>query len=224
MTGIYKITNLINNKCYIGKSIHIETRWSEHLRNYKYINRPTYHYPLYLAMRKYGIDNFSFEILEITKENDKILSEREKYYYEIFKPEYNLMIPDESISSYLRKKVYKIDMKTLEVVSSYEGVNVAAKETGLKRSGISNVLTGRAKSCGGYYWCFEDQYNNWKKPEPQYSPKWKKIAQLDKNNNLIKVFDNITIAAKETGTERRDITAVAKNKRKAANGFIWRYV
>ena len=32
MIGIYKITNLINNKSYVGQSIHIERRWQEHLR------------------------------------------------------------------------------------------------------------------------------------------------------------------------------------------------
>lgn len=45
--GIYKITNNINNKCYIGQSRNIEKRWRDH----KYSNLD---YPLYRAFRKYG--------------------------------------------------------------------------------------------------------------------------------------------------------------------------
>lgn len=60
MIGIYKITNKINNHCYIGQSKNIEERWKHH-RNFPLKNSK---YPLYLAFVKYGIDNFSFEVLE----------------------------------------------------------------------------------------------------------------------------------------------------------------
>lgn len=57
--GIYKIENLINGKCYIGQSINIELRWKRHKEA---VN--TCDYPLYLAIRKYGIENFSFDIVQ----------------------------------------------------------------------------------------------------------------------------------------------------------------
>lgn len=55
--GIYKIENLINGKIYIGQSIHIEKRWSEHCKasSCSLISK---------AIKKYGKDNFSFQILE----------------------------------------------------------------------------------------------------------------------------------------------------------------
>lgn len=84
--GIYKITNKINNKCYIGQSINIERRFEEHKntnRTSKYLHR---------AMIKYGIDNFKFEIIEICHKEE--LSEKEKYwinYYHSISPYgYNL--------------------------------------------------------------------------------------------------------------------------------------
>ena len=64
MIGIYKITNKTNNKIYIGQSTNIEKRWGEHKRNAFNSNTHTYHYPLYLAIRKYGLDSFVFEIIE----------------------------------------------------------------------------------------------------------------------------------------------------------------
>lgn len=62
--GIYKIENLINHKVYIGQSINIKIRWKNHLKVSKNPNSNCYEYPLYKAFRKYGINNFSFEILE----------------------------------------------------------------------------------------------------------------------------------------------------------------
>lgn len=67
LKAIYKITNLLNNKVYIGQSVHPEKRWWEH----KQRARTNYdNYPIHLAITKYGEENFSFEILEWTKDYD----------------------------------------------------------------------------------------------------------------------------------------------------------
>lgn len=90
MIGIYKITNTINNKCYIGQSVNIEHRWIEHksaARNYSQKNSSA----LYNAINKYGIENFKFEIIEET--SIEKLDEREKYwiqYYDTYYHGYNL--------------------------------------------------------------------------------------------------------------------------------------
>ena len=71
--GIYKITNKINGKSYIGLSGDIYVRWNEHKYHYKTIDNV-----LYRAMRKYGIENFTFEILENCPKYE--LGEKEKFY------------------------------------------------------------------------------------------------------------------------------------------------
>ena len=76
--GIYKIENLINHKVYIGQSINIKIRWKNHLKVSKNPNSDCYEYPLYKAFRKYGINNFSFEILEECSKDS--LNQRERYY------------------------------------------------------------------------------------------------------------------------------------------------
>jgi len=54
---IYKITNLVNSKCYIGfTQLGVDNRWKAHCRDYLRKN-----YKLYKAMRKYGVENFSIE-------------------------------------------------------------------------------------------------------------------------------------------------------------------
>ena len=86
MIGIYKITNLINNKSYIGQSVDINRRFRSH-KSYPFEKS---NYPLYRAFKKYGIDNFSFEILEECPIEE--LNEKEIYYinyYDTYNNGYN---------------------------------------------------------------------------------------------------------------------------------------
>ena len=78
MIGIYKIENLINGKVYIGQSTNIKRRWDSHKSTAFNPSSEDYEYPLYRAIRKYGLDNFSFEVLEECKKEN--LNEKEKFY------------------------------------------------------------------------------------------------------------------------------------------------
>ena len=87
MAFIYKITNNINNKLYIGKTERtIAVRWNEHLRHID-----TYpNIPLYRAMKKYGIE--SFQINEIEECDNQQVNEREQYwiaFYNTYEDGYN---------------------------------------------------------------------------------------------------------------------------------------
>lgn len=81
MIGIYLITNKINGHCYVGQSIDIKRRWRDHRKS---IEQDA---PLYLAFRKYGIDNFEFSVLEECQPEE--LNDKEIYYIEKFNSYYN---------------------------------------------------------------------------------------------------------------------------------------
>lgn len=88
MIGIYKITNNVNNKCYIGASKDIKKRFEEHKSQYNSVQN--YNKTLYRAFRKYGLNNFSFEIIEETSLEN--MFNREKYwinFYNSYKEGYN---------------------------------------------------------------------------------------------------------------------------------------
>jgi group I intron endonuclease len=85
-SGIYQIRNLLNNKIYIGKSKNLKKRKSRHfseLRNCYHRNKHIQN-----SFNKDGENNFVFEIKEFCEE-DKLI-EREQYYIDILKPEYNI--------------------------------------------------------------------------------------------------------------------------------------
>lgn len=108
ISGIYKITNIVNNKFYIGSSINIYQRLKHHysdLKNNKHGNK--YFLRSYI---KYGKNNFIVEILEeVPKE---LLLIREQYYIDTLKPKYNLMI--DVIGNKLTEKSRKQISKTLK--------------------------------------------------------------------------------------------------------------
>ena len=98
VSGIYKITNKVNGKCYIGQSINIKKRLSQHKsQTYRniHINKI-----LYQAIKKYGIENFTFDIIEKCETNS--LDDREKYwieYYDSYNNGYNGAKGGKGISS-----------------------------------------------------------------------------------------------------------------------------
>ena len=79
MQGIYKITNLINNKTYVGRAKNISKRWSEHRTLPFILGHKEYEKTLYRAIRKYGLENFHFEVLEELDDYTQA-GEREKYW------------------------------------------------------------------------------------------------------------------------------------------------
>lgn len=88
-SGIYKITNIINGKIYVGQAYDIEERWKVHRRVYKTENQI-----IYRAMRKYGLENFSFNIIEECPIEE--LDEKEIFYID----KYNTYIHAENSNGY----------------------------------------------------------------------------------------------------------------------------
>ena len=80
--GIYKITNLQNKMCYIGQSANIAERWRQHIKRGVGAEAATRN-KLYTAMKVYGVENFTFEIVEECERS--LLNERESYWQDYFK-------------------------------------------------------------------------------------------------------------------------------------------
>lgn len=80
--GIYKITNLNNQMCYIGQAVNIADRWKQHIKRGIGADTPTRN-KLYPAMLENGVENFSFEIVEECPRQQ--LNQREDYWQQYFK-------------------------------------------------------------------------------------------------------------------------------------------
>ena len=80
-TGIYKITNTLNQKVYIGQAVNIAERWKQHIKR-ALGAEPLTQNKLYPAMVEDGVWNFTFEIVEVCEKSQ--LSEREQYWQNFF--------------------------------------------------------------------------------------------------------------------------------------------
>lgn len=81
VTGIYKITNLQNQMCYVGQAVDIAKRWQQHIKR-ALGAEPLTNNKLYPAMQEFGVENFSFEIIDQCDKSK--LGEREKYWQEFY--------------------------------------------------------------------------------------------------------------------------------------------
>lgn len=81
VTGIYKITNISTEECYIGQAADVASRFSDHAKCGLGIDTPANN-KLYNAMKEYGLWNFSWELLEECPREQ--LNEKEKYYIELY--------------------------------------------------------------------------------------------------------------------------------------------
>lgn len=106
ISGVYLIKNNLNGKCYVGSSSNIMRRWNYHKApsSWKSLRND-----LYKDFQEYGIENFSFEVLEECSESE--LFQRERYYIEALRTietGYNKLIPyrpeEEARANY---KIYK---------------------------------------------------------------------------------------------------------------------
>lgn len=204
MGYIYLITNKINNKKYVGKTTQsIEKRWQEHISDSK--REKCEIRPLYRAIRKYGIENFT--IKEIEKCNTDNLSEKEKYwiqYYNTYEDGYNatlggdgkiLLDYDEIIKTYLITHNASEVARTLNC--SIDSVYKILKVNDIQISSAAEIAKNNLS---------------------------KRIAQYDKKGNFIKEYSSYKEAEKAMGNTQRHIGDCANGKRKTAYGFIWKWI
>ena len=135
---IYKITNTINNKCYIGQTIKsAEERWKEH-QNHAFGSHPNdVNKTLYQAIRKYGLENFTFEVVQDNIENFEQLDKAEIYwidYYNSFVKGYNETFGGQQYHKILPNK---------EIIEDYYKTRSARKTAlnfGIDHSTVDDIL------------------------------------------------------------------------------------
>jgi predicted GIY-YIG superfamily endonuclease len=211
MTGyIYKITNLINQKAYIGKTINsIEERWKEHKK--EAIRQRAENRPLYKALNKYGIENFSVELVE--EVDVKNLSEREIYwigYYHTYTEGYNATLGGDG------KILYDYDL-IAELILQDKTYLEISKIVGC----CTDVVSFVAK-----------KYNIDHQPRNNFVENSKQVFQFDKQGNYIQSFPSYAAAAQwledngyvkgNLNGVRSHIGDVCKGKRKTAYKFVWK--
>lgn len=205
MAIIYKITNLVNNKIYIGETIRsLNKRWNEH-KSQSLNEGHGYNYHLHAAMRKYGIENFIIEILEECKDENRF--EQEHYY--IMK--YNSLEPNGY--NYLASGTGSVKIPIEKIVDLWnEGklCNEIANELNIHYQTVSEHL----KNYGVTPEEIQFRKGQFTKERCSYP-----VQQYDLNGTFIKEY----VSANETGYNQSAICQVCAQKQISAYGFLWKY-
>ena len=150
MIGIYKITNLKNQLCYIGQSVNITRRWQDHKKNAFNEKDHSYNTPLYRAIRKYGLESFLFEVIEECSTPE--LNEKERYwisFYDSFFNGYNLTFGGDSAGREISKE------KIIQIIKDLEDTDLIQKEIAIKNNISEEMVQGINT---GRYWHHDREY------------------------------------------------------------------
>ena len=248
MYQVYKITNLINNKCYIGSSNDVERRFRQHKECAYNEKDHHYNYPLMKAFREYGINNFNFEVIYNASDSLDMIN-KERYYIENF----NSIVPfgynqtlhtdsptlDPTIAKKMSdtkrekygKRVCEINQNH-EIINTYNSLAEAADKTGLNRFKISCVCNGSRHTTGNKIFRFLDDNDNIIEPEyignaskvNRITINSQSVEQLDKTSEeVLNVYESITLAALSVEGDSSSISKCCKGKQKTHKGYKWRY-
>lgn len=211
MGYIYKITNQINGKNYIGQTrFTVKKRWNEHIFNALHTS---INYPLYSAIRKYGVDNFSISLIEEVE--DEKLDEREQYWIS----EYNTYIGNnEGYNATLGGEGYSLHDKQQVYLLWDEGKTITEISTLLQidRSIIRAILQTYEN-----YSITESQQRGhallWSKRERR------KIYQYTLKGEFVKQFSSLAEIEQLTQFSKRNIWEALQHPNYQACGYQWRY-
>ena len=217
MGTIYCITNLINNKKYIGQTVRLwQERWKEHIESaYDLKNQR----PLYKAMRKYGITNFSFTIIENCI--DEKLNEREQYWIDnqqtwIAKyPDkgYNITCGGNNGTKYSYdyiRLLYKNGMSQSEIREELQCDPLVIRQAIL----TDTTITAEDKQNNRHMSAIRSQKRS-----------MKKVQAIDPlTNEVYKIFNSISEASKFFNIDHACIsTAIRKGKPHTCKNYYWEY-
>lgn len=209
MPFIYKITNTINQKSYIGKTIYsVDKRWKEHCRDSR--KQRTEKRPLYNAMNKYGIENFKIEIIEECSED--LLEEKEKYWintFDTYNNGYNATIGGDGKLIIDRNLV-------IDTYKKYRNMKTVASVLNISARSVKSILTSHDVQLDTLY------------------PNCRSIKACGKNGTHIKTFDSAAEASrwlisqgmtkcKESGL-RSHILDACNGKRKTVSGYVFSFI
>lgn len=243
---IYKITNLINGKLYIGQTTRsIQTRFNGHMSDMRK-NKTT---PICNALRLYGKDNFQIEVIAMASTKEE-LNRLERFYIQEFnslKPSgYNIEIGGSNVfisskgikqsQDWIEKRtaprrtpVTGKNLKTDEIIE-FESMAAACRFIGQPSNSatcISKVCNKEQHFAFGYYWKYssdkEFPFYEKRMGRTKAQPlKHKPVKRIDSNNN-IKIYPSLSHTMSE-GFDPSTIVKVCKGKLRSHRGFRWAYI
>lgn len=236
--SIYKLTNQINGKSYIGKT---ERNIGVRIKEHQYDTRKGKSKSILCrAIRKYGWDNFIVEVLATTIDKN-VLNYLEKFFIMVYNTNnrkfgYNLTDGGEGTTGYQYtketiEKMAEIKTKYPPItqlsmfgvfMAEYPSAKAAERATGVNNANISKCCNREIKQSGGFLWCYIGDEDNLIIPDRKHTTN-RPVEQLSMSGEVIDDFVSAKEAELATGVSRSNICMCLKGIYKQAGGFVWKY-
>ena len=229
MIGIYKITNKLNGKVYIGQSINIEKRWRQH------ISDPGY--DIHNAIKKYGKENFSFEVLlECPADMLDVWETDMINLYDCVTPKgYNIVPYGKGTSQKCREMCSKRMKENNPMKNPETAKRVAEKLKGTHHGRITDhmrISSSKRMKENNPMKNLETAKRVAEKLRGRKAnrettikrSKYTKILQYDLNGNLIREWELISDISKTLNIKAHRIYEVLYGRQKITGGYKWKFI
>ncbi|MBA4155817.1 NUMOD1 domain-containing DNA-binding protein [Flavobacterium sp.] len=209
---IYKVTNILNNECYVGATTKtLEERKIDHLQKSEK-NVGSYFQE---AIGTYGPEAFLWEQIDTASTIDELAQKEIQYInqYNSFEEGYN-----SDKGGGFKKTIYKYNLNG-SLNSTYESLTDAGKSVNVRKQDISRACWSINHTLGGYLWSYE-----YIEPFiPKMDNRKKEVLQYSLNGNLLAKYVSASEASRKTGVSKTCITRCCRGEREHSRGFIWEY-
>lgn len=221
---IYKATNLINKKVYIGQTTRtLEQRRKEH-------EKPSKHnYLFQRAIRKYGKEAFSWQVID-KADGEVALNEKEVAWiahYRSYKENgYNMTIGGDGVITFREIAMFDVD-------NSFIGLFKIAEltQSGFEPSRVYRVCKGEAFTTGGKKFLYADEFKTQEEQQSVLSQrvdrrtdgKEREVVQYTMEGQLVKKHPSVIKAGNDNGVSNKTVLDCIRGNQTNVQGFIYLY-
>jgi len=228
---VYKVTNIINNKMYVGMTtVNLKRRKSQHL----YTCRSSGTAYLSKAIRDFGKDSFKFEEIDTAKTLDELI-EKERVWIKklntLHPNGYNFLDGMELGSGLARNRCVAIRCRDLNKI--FNSISEASLELNIDSSNIWYCCKGKTDAAGGLFFEYIDENKRNKAEEFRIKRKDKakesfRVMGIKERKSIVCVntgviYDSVKKASSELSIDASQIVRVCKGKNKHAKGMVFKY-
>lgn len=225
---VYKTTNTVNNKIYIGVHLEDTNKSNKYIGCGIYSNTSKCYTHFQSAVKKYGYDKFKREILFEYPDSEDGMEQAYAKEAELVNEDfikrsdvYNMQVGGKLTTFENRKK--KISQYSLDgkFIKSFDSIEEAKQETGLYT--IAAAVLGISKYCGEFQW---KEYDPTESDIDPITIKEKPVYQFDLQGNFLKVWKSASLASqifKNPKAARSAIHNVCNKITRQAYGYYWSF-
>lgn len=228
---VYKITNLINNKSYIGITTRtLSKRWDEHIAVAFNPSSKDYNAPFKRAIRKYGVSSWKIEVLDNSATNLEELKKLEKYWIKHFNTYlgwkncqgYNATLGGDGALGAGTIAIDSFDVCSGRKIKSYNSIAEAQLDLGVRIEGIGQLNRSSKGLCFLYH---EDIEGLDEQTIIDYVHNLFPclVYQLDLQGKIVNIYRNTTEAAAAIQCSQGNLISSCEQKRRLCKGYQWAY-